>query len=187
MIPDDRGIFVLCYNSCLRGMGDADTLVYRLSCLCSARAPASAHKLLFTSIIEEDTHMDAPTTSLIQDIESRCRDFEAAFSRSDPRELAQLYTRNGQLLPPATGLVEGRDLIAAFWGDLMAAGMTSARLESTETESCGDTVIEMGRYTIGSAGEQVVDQGKYVVIWKQEDGVWKMHRDIWNSSLPPQQ
>jgi ketosteroid isomerase-like protein len=29
-----------------------------------------------------------------------------------------------------------------------------------------------------------VDQGKYIVIWKQDGGQWKLHRDIFNSSLP---
>ena len=29
-----------------------------------------------------------------------------------------------------------------------------------------------------------MDQGKYVVIFKQVEGRWKLHRDIWNTSLP---
>jgi hypothetical protein len=30
----------------------------------------------------------------------------------------------------------------------------------------------------------VLDQGKYIVIWKREKGQWKLHRDIFNSSVP---
>ena len=30
-----------------------------------------------------------------------------------------------------------------------------------------------------------MDSGKFIVIWKQEGGQWKLHRDIWNSSMPP--
>jgi ketosteroid isomerase-like protein len=29
-----------------------------------------------------------------------------------------------------------------------------------------------------------MDRGKYIVVWKDEGGKWKLHRDIWNSSLP---
>jgi len=25
---------------------------------------------------------------------------------------------------------------------------------------------------------------KYVVVWKQEDGVWRRHVDIWNMDTP---
>jgi ketosteroid isomerase-like protein len=31
----------------------------------------------------------------------------------------------------------------------------------------------------------VLDYGKYVVIWKQDKREWKLHRDIFNSSRPP--
>jgi hypothetical protein len=30
----------------------------------------------------------------------------------------------------------------------------------------------------------ILDTGKYIVIWKRENGAWKWHRDIWNSSRP---
>jgi ketosteroid isomerase-like protein len=32
-----------------------------------------------------------------------------------------------------------------------------------------------------------MDSGKYVVIWKREDGAWKLHRDIWTTSASPPQ
>ncbi len=28
-----------------------------------------------------------------------------------------------------------------------------------------------------------MDRGKIMVLWKNEDSVWKMHRDTWNSSI----
>ncbi|HUH06673.1 MAG TPA: selenium-binding protein SBP56-related protein [Egibacteraceae bacterium] len=31
----------------------------------------------------------------------------------------------------------------------------------------------------------VLDRGKIMVLWKNEEGVWKMHRHTWNSSVPP--
>lgn len=27
----------------------------------------------------------------------------------------------------------------------------------------------------------MTDVGKYVVVWKDEGGVWKLHVDIWNT------
>jgi ketosteroid isomerase-like protein len=46
------------------------------------------------------------------------------------------------------------------------------------------THIEVSKYTLQGEGDQVLDTGKYVVIWKQEDGQWKLHCDIFNSSMP---
>jgi len=42
----------------------------------------------------------------------------------------------------------------------------------------------VGTFTLKGKGGQELDAGKYIVIWKREDGQWKLHRDIFNSSLP---
>ncbi len=34
-------------------------------------------------------------------------------------------------------------------------------------------------------GSKNVDKGKYIVVWKKENGDWKVWRDIWNSDNPP--
>jgi len=60
-------------------------------------------------------------------------------------------------------------------------------LETLELEGHGETVYEVGKYTLrGTAGE-LLDQGKYLVVWKREKGRWRLHRDIWNSSRPATQ
>ncbi len=83
-------------------------------------------------------------------------------------------------MPPGAGMVVGLDQAKAFW-QAAAAGMavTSLKLNTVEVEFLGSTAIEIGRATIA------VEQGasfdvKYVVVWKQEDGAWKWHIDIWS-------
>ena len=57
-------------------------------------------------------------------------------------------------------------------------------MDILETTGCGETAYEVGKYTLLGRGGQTLDSGKYVVIWRQEDGQWKLHRDIFNTSLP---
>ena len=66
----------------------------------------------------------------------------------------------------------------------MNMGVTAVNLETGEAEQYGNTAYEVGRFTLQGAEGQMIDAGKYVVIWKQEGGQWKLHRDIWNSSRP---
>ena len=66
----------------------------------------------------------------------------------------------------------------------MDMGITGACLEPKEVEGYGDLAYEIGDYTLAGEGNAVLDQGKYLVIWKREEGRWKLHRDIWNTSLP---
>lgn len=117
-------------------------------------------------------------------IEARNKRFMDAARRGDAAGLAALYTVDGQVLPPNADSVTGRQAVQAFWQAVMDMGIKEAVLEIGEAEGHGDVVIEVSTFTLSSEGGQVLDKGKYIVIWKQEDGQWKLHRDIFNSSLP---
>ena len=76
--------------------------------------------------------------------------------------------------------------MGAFWKSLFDLGIKKAKLETLEVVGMGDTACEVGKYTLFLEGEQVADSGKYVIIWKMVNGQWKLHRDIWNTSMPAQ-
>ena len=127
---------------------------------------------------------DTTSTSIRQVIEERNRHFMDAFRRGDAKGLAALYTMDGQALPPNGEIAHGAQAVQAIWQGAMDAGLKEARLETIEAEQHDDTAYEVGRYTLLVEGGQTVDTGKYIVIWRQEGGQWKLHRDIWNSSRP---
>jgi uncharacterized protein (TIGR02246 family) len=111
--------------------------------------------------------------------------FMATFSRGDAAAMANLYTADGALMPTHSDFVKGQEAIAAVWQSVFDAGIKQAKLETLEVEGVGDTLYEVGKYTLYSEGDKIADAGKYIVIWKMEDGQWKLHRDIFNTSLPP--
>ena len=110
--------------------------------------------------------------------------FMNAFNKGDAASIAALYTENGQLLPPNSDIITDKQAIQAFWQGAMDIGIKSAQLKIVEVESQGEVAIEVGHFVLQGGEGQVLDQGKYIVIWKQEDGAWKLWRDIWNSSMP---
>ena len=106
------------------------------------------------------------------------------FGRGDSKEIAALYTNDGQLFPAQSDLVTGKQSIHEFWKTAIDSGIKTVQLDTLETEGYGDTAIEVGKYRFGGEGEQMIDEGKYLVIWKRENGQWRLHREIWNTSLP---
>ena len=78
----------------------------------------------------------------------------------------------------------GREAIQAFWLGVHEMGITDGSLETVELSENGDSAWEVGKYTLKSADGTLIDVGKYIVVWKQTNGVWQWHRDIWNSSRP---
>ena len=110
--------------------------------------------------------------------------FMAAFAEGNATAVGELYTDNAVLMAPNSDVVSGREGIVAALQSFMDMGISSIKLETVELEEHGDTAIEEGRYTLGTADGQTADVGKYIVIWKNDDGTWKLHKDIFNSSQP---
>src|SRR5688500_11890714 len=114
-------------------------------------------------------------------IGSANKEFMNAFKRGDATAMANLYTSEAQLLPANSDFIRGTAAIRAFWQGVIDLGLKDATLETIEAEAHGDTVIEIGRYRLLAAGGAVADSGKYVVVWKNDRGTWKLHRDIWTT------
>lgn len=112
------------------------------------------------------------------------KEFEAAIKRRDSAAIAGLYTGDGVLLPPNSPLVQGQEAIRAFWQGILDLGVDEVRLESVSIEPQGNTAVEVGRGTIRLPDGAVADEVKYIVVWKDEGGSWKLRYDIWNSSRP---
>jgi ketosteroid isomerase-like protein len=110
-------------------------------------------------------------------------EFMADFNRGDLASVAQFYTEDAQLLAPNHEPFAGRGTIAAVLGGLRGDG-GSLRLETLEAEAQGDMAWEQGRYTLSGADGAERDRGKYLVIWKQVNGQWRLHRDMLSTSLP---
>ena len=111
--------------------------------------------------------------------------WEAAFNAGDGAGIAALHADDAMLLPPGSEAVEGRAAIEAFWQSTIEELGVQVALTTSELESHMATAIEVGSYVFTSADGSHVDHGKYVVLWKKVDGDWKLHRDIWNSSMTP--
>ena len=98
--------------------------------------------------------------------------------------MGSLYTTDGQLLFANADVIQGTPAINTFWKNVYESGVKKAKLETLEAQQDGNTVVEVGRYVLYGANDAQLDMGKYIVIWKQENGVWKLHRDIGNTSMP---
>ncbi len=107
--------------------------------------------------------------------------FIEAFHRKDASGVASLYTHSALLFPPGADITEGFEAITRFWKGAMDMGITDVKLETVSVEDFGNAAAEVGKYTL-VAGSAVADEGKYIVVWRLEDGAWKLHRDIWNTS-----
>lgn len=119
-------------------------------------------------------------------IDAANRKVHETLARQDAAAIARLYTVDAWLLPPHQNIVKGRKEIQTFWEvALILGGERGMTLTTIEVDGVGDTAYEVGTYVFKNDDGKILDQGKLIVVWKLEDGEWKLHRDISNSSLPP--
>lgn len=118
-------------------------------------------------------------------IEAANKKWEAAVRRGDGPGVAALYTAQGQLLPAQSDFVSGTQAIGQFWQAVFNSGIKEASLTTVEVEAHGNTAHEVGKYELRGADGTVLDHGKYIVVWKKEGDAWKLHRDIWTTSVVP--
>ena len=112
-------------------------------------------------------------------IDAGNRAFKTALLKGDEVAVGNLYTEDARVIAPGGDIVKGRAAIAAFWKKISDTGLKHVTLTTTGVESSGDLAYEEGLVKlVGTTGQESV--ARYIVVWKRANGVWKLHRDIWN-------
>jgi uncharacterized protein (TIGR02246 family) len=105
-----------------------------------------------------------------------------AFKKRAPGSFAALFTVDGAMLTANGRVFRGRRAIEGRMKDVMSrVRMTEGRIETSSLVLMDGLAYETGRWWFSFAadtGAAEPDSGRYVVLWKPEGGVWKLHRDI---------
>lgn len=126
------------------------------------------------------------TTESHESIARTNENFMRTYKAGDRPGMAGFYTKDAQILPPNENIVTGEEAIRDFYKDMMDMGIKEVVLRTIEFEPIGETAVEVADYKLYGEGSAELDYGKCIIIWKKEHGEWKMHRDMYNSSLPVQ-
>lgn len=157
--------------------------------------PIAIVAILFSSCNNEAGKTDATTAessgfsldSAKAAIAASNKIFGSSFGTGDSAAFVSLYTSDGCMNPPNMPKVCGTAGITAFFNAGYNNGNGIKNIELTTEEVIGskEAVIETGKYEVFIADNVSVEKGKFIVAWKEENGKWKMHRDMWNSDAPP--
>ena len=107
----------------------------------------------------------------------------AFFAATDSVGLANLYTQDAKFMNTGEPAITGRKNIQSALSGIMNSGITSVDLRTIGVWGTEDLITEEGEISL-FVEEAEVYQGKYIVLWKKDDGKWKLFRDIFNSNLP---
>lgn len=112
--------------------------------------------------------------------------FSAAWVAGDVDTLMSAYTSDAVVHPPAGGVLTSPESIRPVWAGILEWRRVGHRLEPTLRQSLsGGEVLEMGRWhsaRTNDAGESPWISGCYTVIWRNDEGRWRIRYDAWTAA-----
>lgn len=115
-------------------------------------------------------------------IRKEALNFGEEIRRGDSVALASHYASDAVVMPPNSEVVKGNNIVG-LWGGALRMGVKDFKLTITDITGARDLYVETGNYEMFGADNKSLDKGKYVAVWKNDNGAWKMYRDIWNSNM----
>jgi len=109
--------------------------------------------------------------------------FSQQLRDGDSVALASNYWPDAELLLSNSEPIKGKDIMSA-WGATIRMGINDMKFTTTDIAGDANFLIETGSYEMKDGNKTLIDRGKYVVVWKQQNGEWKLYRDMGNTSLP---
>ncbi|MBP6430139.1 MAG: nuclear transport factor 2 family protein [Ferruginibacter sp.] len=110
--------------------------------------------------------------------------FGGGFATGDSTAFVSHYTSDACINPSNMPKMCGTQAITAFFNGGYKMGIRGVKITTDEVMGGKDGVIETGAYEMFADKGVSIDKGKFIVMWKEENGKWKMHRDVWNTNLP---
>ncbi len=117
------------------------------------------------------------------EIQEANRAFMELVAKGDSVGLANSYTVDAAFMSGGAPAAEGRVEIQSAMAAIINSGVTKVDIRIKNVFGTEDLLAEEGELTI-YVDTTVVAEEKYIVLWKKEDGKWKLFRDIFNSNLP---
>lgn len=122
----------------------------------------------------------APTTIDLQKariiIDSLDKQFAQHYFNGDSIAIYNMYAKGAKF-----GSLKGNEILLS-WGKQIRNSIKNdtrvIKYTTTSLSTDSEFLVELGTYEMKDSRGNSKYKGKYLVVWKQEDGNWKLYRDI---------
>ncbi len=113
-----------------------------------------------------------------KEIAGRLRDYESALARGDVKALGALYTEDAEVVHKGPNTM-GRAQIEKVFEAMVADSATLSGFTTTGLWGNENLLVEQGTGFFAKSDGTGKSAGEYLLVWKKEDGTWKIFRDTW--------
>lgn len=137
--------------------------------------------VLFLMSYSASAQNGSPEADTESEISEKTRLMEEALNTGDHEKFASFFAEDAIFKLTGSEPFNGREAIAQAHQPMAENGM-QIELMSEEKFAGDNFVTEMGNYKIFTPDGQQVDFGSFMTLWKNENGEWKIFRDVISSS-----
>ena len=135
--------------------------------------------LVFTFSITYGQNTESATIDLQKAriiIDSLDKQFAQHFYNGDSISLYNMYAKGASL-----GNKRGNEILLSWGQQIRNSIRNDTRTiiyTTTSLSTDSEFLVELGIYEFRDSKGNLKHKGKYLVVWKQEDGKWKLYRDM---------
>ena len=127
-------------------------------------------------VTENDLAAKQPDLSTLEkEIELRLREYESHLKNGDSIALGNMYMMDAEIIPSTVG----RENIIKAFGSMIRDSITGSSFKTTHLWGNDQLLVEEGTGTWYNTNGEAVGSGRYLLVWKKDDGKWKILRDTW--------
>ncbi|MFZ9387265.1 MAG: YybH family protein [Chitinophagaceae bacterium] len=108
------------------------------------------------------------------EIETRLREYERHLQNRDSLALGDMYMEDAEIIPSITGRAKITEALGAMIRDSI-----TGRFNTTQIWGNHELIVEEGKGNWLKPGGEIAGRGKYLLVWKKDNGKWKILRDTW--------
>lgn len=116
-----------------------------------------------------------------QEIGALNAQFTQAHLSGDVAFIDAMFTADAVAYPPGSPAVRDPRELHDFTVAYIALGLSEFREESTEFYGNAELVVDAGTYVVTYGPDKVTERGKYLNVWRNVNGSWKIQSNIWNA------
>jgi ketosteroid isomerase-like protein len=106
------------------------------------------------------------------------------FTSSDTALYNDKYCADAAVFAPEAPPVRGRDSIRAYYYNNGQNEEITIVIKADTLYGSPQLVAEEGTYDFPDGKGGSFDKGKFIALWKEEGGKWKLFRETWNTNNP---
>lgn len=120
-----------------------------------------------------------------QHIHTMNASYSDRFTNNDTAFYNSRYCKDAISMPERQAAVVGIDSIRSFCYGNGSNKDFKVVITAENIYGTKDLVVEEGVYSYPDGKGGSFDNGKFIALWKQEGGTWKLYREIWNTNVKP--